>query len=87
MSSIYFWLLVTVIVMFPTQTLFPQHFREHLNKLFAQGIGMLDIALTEAFSLLSDVSNTLMLDDSDTRTHTYSHRKDTLTCTKKNVSA
>uniref|UniRef100_A0A3B5QES7 Calcium voltage-gated channel auxiliary subunit alpha2delta 3 n=1 Tax=Xiphophorus maculatus TaxID=8083 RepID=A0A3B5QES7_XIPMA len=31
------------------------HFREHLDKLFAQGIGMLDIALTEAFNLLSDV--------------------------------
>ncbi len=52
-----FWLLVTVIVMFPPQTLFSQHFREHLDKLFAQGIGMLDIALTEAFNLLSDVSS------------------------------
>lgn len=35
---------------------FLQHFREHLDKLFAQGIGMLDIALTEAFTLLGDVS-------------------------------
>ncbi|XP_070401175.1 voltage-dependent calcium channel subunit alpha-2/delta-3 isoform X4 [Nothobranchius furzeri] len=34
------------------------HFREHLDKLFAQGIGMLDIALTEAFSLLSDFNKT-----------------------------
>ncbi|KAI4895091.1 hypothetical protein NFI96_026220 [Prochilodus magdalenae] len=31
------------------------HFREHLDKLFAKGIGMLDRALTEAFELLSDV--------------------------------
>lgn len=54
--SLFFWLLVTLIVMCPPQTLFPQHFREHLDKLFAQGIGMLDIALTEAFNLLSDVS-------------------------------
>uniref|UniRef100_A0A3B5Q7D4 Calcium voltage-gated channel auxiliary subunit alpha2delta 3 n=1 Tax=Xiphophorus maculatus TaxID=8083 RepID=A0A3B5Q7D4_XIPMA len=35
-----------------------QHFREHLDKLFAQGIGMLDIALTEAFNLLSDFNKT-----------------------------
>lgn len=35
---------------------FFQHFREHLDKLFAQGIGMLDLALTEAFGLLGDVS-------------------------------
>uniref|UniRef100_A0A3Q2PY81 Calcium voltage-gated channel auxiliary subunit alpha2delta 3 n=1 Tax=Fundulus heteroclitus TaxID=8078 RepID=A0A3Q2PY81_FUNHE len=34
------------------------HFREHLDKLFAQGIGMLDIALTEAFNLLSDFNKT-----------------------------
>uniref|UniRef100_A0A3Q0SAR1 Calcium voltage-gated channel auxiliary subunit alpha2delta 3 n=1 Tax=Amphilophus citrinellus TaxID=61819 RepID=A0A3Q0SAR1_AMPCI len=34
------------------------HFREHLDKLFAQGIGMLDIALTEAFNLLSDFNET-----------------------------
>lgn len=33
-----------------------QHFREHLDKLFAKGIGMLDIALNEAFNILSDVS-------------------------------
>ncbi|OBS68305.1 hypothetical protein A6R68_03154, partial [Neotoma lepida] len=32
----------------------PQHFREHLDKLFAKGIGMLDIALNEAFNILSD---------------------------------
>lgn len=32
-----------------------QHFREHLDKLFAKGIGMLDIALNEAFNILSDV--------------------------------
>uniref|UniRef100_A0A671UU80 Calcium voltage-gated channel auxiliary subunit alpha2delta 3 n=1 Tax=Sparus aurata TaxID=8175 RepID=A0A671UU80_SPAAU len=31
---------------------------EHLDKLFAQGIGMLDIALTEAFNLLSDFNET-----------------------------
>ncbi|MGH0140673.1 UNVERIFIED_CONTAM: hypothetical protein FKN15_037781, partial [Acipenser sinensis] len=31
------------------------HFREHLDKLFAKGIGMLNIALTEAFTLLNDV--------------------------------
>lgn len=34
-----------------------QHFREHLDKLFAKGIGMLDIALNEAFNILSDVSS------------------------------
>uniref|UniRef100_A0A3B3ZR24 VWFA domain-containing protein n=1 Tax=Periophthalmus magnuspinnatus TaxID=409849 RepID=A0A3B3ZR24_9GOBI len=34
------------------------HFREHLDKLFAQGIGMLDVALTEAFNLLSDFNET-----------------------------
>uniref|UniRef100_A0A8C2X8R2 Calcium voltage-gated channel auxiliary subunit alpha2delta 3 n=1 Tax=Cyclopterus lumpus TaxID=8103 RepID=A0A8C2X8R2_CYCLU len=34
------------------------HFREHLNKLFAKGIGMLDIALTEAFNLLGDFNET-----------------------------
>lgn len=43
--------------------LFLQHFREHLDKLFAQGIGMLDVALTEAFSLLRDVSNRLTFAD------------------------
>ncbi|XP_025771756.1 voltage-dependent calcium channel subunit alpha-2/delta-3 [Puma concolor] len=32
-----------------------EHFREHLDKLFAKGIGMLDIALNEAFNILSDV--------------------------------
>ena len=37
-----------------------QHFREHLDKLFAKGIGMLDIALNEAFSILSDVSSSLI---------------------------
>lgn len=36
-----------------------QHFREHLDKLFAKGIGMLDIALNEAFNILSDVSTSL----------------------------
>ncbi|MBN3315448.1 CA2D3 protein, partial [Atractosteus spatula] len=34
------------------------HFREHLDKLFAKGIGMLDIALTEAFTLLSEFNHT-----------------------------
>lgn len=34
----------------------PQHFRQRLDKLFAKGIGMLDMALTEAFELLSNVS-------------------------------
>lgn len=33
-----------------------QHFRENLDKLYAKGIGMLDIALTEAFELLNNVS-------------------------------
>lgn len=40
-------------------TLSFQHFREHLDKLFAKGIGMLDIALNEAFNILSDVSSSL----------------------------
>lgn len=40
-------------------TLLFQHFREHLDKLFAKGIGMLDIALNEAFNILSDVSPSL----------------------------
>ncbi|KAL6038637.1 hypothetical protein STEG23_019620, partial [Scotinomys teguina] len=35
-----------------------QHFREHLDKLFAKGIGMLDIALNEAFNILSDFNHT-----------------------------
>uniref|UniRef100_A0A2K6Q2Y9 VWFA domain-containing protein n=2 Tax=Colobinae TaxID=9569 RepID=A0A2K6Q2Y9_RHIRO len=35
-----------------------EHFREHLDKLFAKGIGMLDIALNEAFSILSDFNHT-----------------------------
>lgn len=34
-----------------------QHFREHLDKLFAKGIGMLDIALNEAFNMLNEVSS------------------------------
>lgn len=34
-----------------------QHFREHLDKLFAKGIGLLGEALTEAFMILSDVSS------------------------------
>ncbi|XP_057714191.1 voltage-dependent calcium channel subunit alpha-2/delta-3-like isoform X3 [Corythoichthys intestinalis] len=34
------------------------HFREHLDKLFAQGIGMLDMALSEAFNLLSEFNET-----------------------------
>ncbi|TTC88584.1 Voltage-dependent calcium channel subunit alpha-2/delta-3 [Bagarius yarrelli] len=34
------------------------HFREHLDKLNAKGIGMLDIALTEAFELLSNFNET-----------------------------
>lgn len=41
-------------------TLSFQHFREHLDKLFAKGIGMLDIALNEAFNILSDVSSSLI---------------------------
>ncbi|XP_053149268.1 voltage-dependent calcium channel subunit alpha-2/delta-3 isoform X4 [Hemicordylus capensis] len=35
-----------------------EHFREHLDKLFAKGIGMLDIALIEAFNMLSDFNHT-----------------------------
>ncbi|XP_060544311.1 voltage-dependent calcium channel subunit alpha-2/delta-3 isoform X3 [Pantherophis guttatus] len=35
-----------------------EHFREHLDKLFAKGIGMLDIALVEAFNMLSDFNHT-----------------------------
>ncbi|KAK5614895.1 Voltage-dependent calcium channel subunit alpha-2/delta-3, partial [Crenichthys baileyi] len=34
------------------------HFREHLDKLFAKGIGLLGEALTEAFTILNDVSFT-----------------------------
>ncbi|XP_016348532.1 voltage-dependent calcium channel subunit alpha-2/delta-3 [Sinocyclocheilus anshuiensis] len=34
------------------------HFRDHLDKLFAKGIGMLDVALTEAFELLSNFNET-----------------------------
>lgn len=34
-----------------------QHFREHLDKLFAKGIGLLGEALTEAFTILNDVSS------------------------------
>lgn len=37
---------------------FCQHFREHLDKLFAKGIGLLGEALAEAFTILSDVSPT-----------------------------
>lgn len=33
----------------------PQHFREHLDKLFAKGIGLLGNALTEAFTILEEV--------------------------------
>ena len=33
----------------------PQHFREHLDKLFAKGIGLLGNALTEAFTILNEV--------------------------------
>lgn len=36
-----------------------QHFREHLDKLFAKGIGLLGDALAEAFTILSDVSPSL----------------------------
>lgn len=43
-----------------------QHFREHLDKLYARGIGMLDIALTEAFELLNNVSK-------NRHTHTHTH--------------
>ncbi|KAM4650370.1 voltage-dependent calcium channel subunit alpha-2/delta-3 [Discoglossus pictus] len=35
-----------------------EHFREHLDKLFAKGIGMLDLALSEAFDLLSEFNHT-----------------------------
>uniref|UniRef100_A0A8C5R4U9 Calcium voltage-gated channel auxiliary subunit alpha2delta 3 n=1 Tax=Leptobrachium leishanense TaxID=445787 RepID=A0A8C5R4U9_9ANUR len=35
-----------------------EHFREHLDKLSAKGIGMLDLALTEAFNLLNDFNHT-----------------------------
>uniref|UniRef100_A0A8C2ITW1 Calcium voltage-gated channel auxiliary subunit alpha2delta 3 n=1 Tax=Cyprinus carpio TaxID=7962 RepID=A0A8C2ITW1_CYPCA len=34
------------------------HFRDRLDKLFAKGIGMLDMALTEAFELLSNFNET-----------------------------
>uniref|UniRef100_A0A673IZQ6 Voltage-dependent calcium channel subunit alpha-2/delta-3-like n=1 Tax=Sinocyclocheilus rhinocerous TaxID=307959 RepID=A0A673IZQ6_9TELE len=34
------------------------HFRDRLDKLFAKGIGMLDVALTEAFELLSNFNET-----------------------------
>uniref|UniRef100_A0A4W6EVC9 Calcium channel, voltage dependent, alpha2/delta subunit 3 n=1 Tax=Lates calcarifer TaxID=8187 RepID=A0A4W6EVC9_LATCA len=34
------------------------HFREHLDKLFAKGIGLLGEALTEAFTILSDFNQT-----------------------------
>ncbi|XP_071017560.1 voltage-dependent calcium channel subunit alpha-2/delta-3-like [Oncorhynchus clarkii lewisi] len=34
------------------------HFREHLNKLFAKGIGLLGDALTEAFTILNDFNQT-----------------------------
>ncbi|KAG9483621.1 hypothetical protein GDO78_009508, partial [Eleutherodactylus coqui] len=35
-----------------------EHFREHLDKLSAKGIGMLDIALNEAFDLLNEFNHT-----------------------------
>lgn len=53
----------------------PQHFREHLDKLFAQGIGMLDLALTEAFSLLGDVSITLTDDFYKAYMHIHAYMK------------
>ncbi|XP_029549190.1 voltage-dependent calcium channel subunit alpha-2/delta-3-like [Salmo trutta] len=34
------------------------HFREHLDKLFAKGIGLLGDALTEAFTILNDFNQT-----------------------------
>ncbi|XP_030634224.1 voltage-dependent calcium channel subunit alpha-2/delta-3 [Chanos chanos] len=34
------------------------HFREHLDKLFAKGIGLLGNALTEAFTILNDFNQT-----------------------------
>ncbi|CAL8240852.1 unnamed protein product [Gadus morhua 'NCC'] len=34
------------------------HFRQHLDKLFAKGIGLLGDALTEAFTILSDFNQT-----------------------------
>uniref|UniRef100_A0A670YLP3 Calcium voltage-gated channel auxiliary subunit alpha2delta 3 n=1 Tax=Pseudonaja textilis TaxID=8673 RepID=A0A670YLP3_PSETE len=37
-----------------------EHFREHLDKLFAKGIAMLNIALVEAFNVLSDVSSSIL---------------------------
>lgn len=46
-------------VLMDSYVLLFQHFREHLDKLFAKGIGMLDIALNEAFNILSDVSTCL----------------------------
>lgn len=33
-----------------------QHFKEHLDKLFAKGIGLLGNALSEAFTILNEVS-------------------------------
>uniref|UniRef100_A0A8C7XMB5 Calcium channel, voltage dependent, alpha2/delta subunit 3 n=1 Tax=Oryzias sinensis TaxID=183150 RepID=A0A8C7XMB5_9TELE len=35
-----------------------QHFREHLDKLFAKGIGLLGEALSEAFTILNDFNQT-----------------------------
>ncbi|MBZ3890001.1 Voltage-dependent calcium channel subunit alpha-2/delta-3 [Sciurus carolinensis] len=48
----------TVLLSTPTPQGKIQHFREHLDKLFAKGIGMLDIALNEAFNILSDFNHT-----------------------------
>ncbi|KAJ3602702.1 hypothetical protein NHX12_030451, partial [Muraenolepis orangiensis] len=45
------------------------HFREHLDKLFAKGIGLLGDALTEAFTILSDA---IML-VTDGATEMYDH--------------
>ena len=62
MTQSYLDILVLVIVWCACITgpylspMFPQYFRLRLDKLFAKGIGMLDVALTEAFNLLTDVS-------------------------------
>lgn len=39
-----------------SHVLIHQHFKEHLDKLFAKGIGLLGNALSEAFTILNEVS-------------------------------
>lgn len=51
------------IIMFKMIYFICQHFREHLDKLFAKGIGLLGEALTEAFTILNDVSFAALTSD------------------------